>query len=90
MNKFTALKNKFETENKKIEFNFSEFKKNLTPDELKNCYGALQNILCGFAKLDEENVINTISWEKLAIEDIQNILEQYIVNFIPSTDSKKQ
>jgi len=57
-------------------------KANIEPKDLTNCYGALQNILCGSAKLDENTCINSISYKELSLFDLENILQEFIENFI--------
>ena len=63
-------------------FKLSDMKAHITGDELSSCYGALQNILCGNAKLDEETFINTMSYSELSLMDLENILQEFIGNFI--------
>lgn len=75
----TAFEN---TEKGKDKFKLSDMKAHITGEELSSCHGAIKNIICGSAKLDEETHINTISYEQLSLIDLDSLLEEFIGNFI--------
>lgn len=75
----TAFSN---AENGKDKFKLSDMKAHITGEELSSCFGALQNILCGSALLDDETHINTMSYAELSLCDLDSMLEEFIGNFI--------
>lgn len=70
------------TEKEKDKFRLSDMKAHITGEELTSCYGALQNILCGSALLDDETHINIVSYKEISLIDLEIILEEFIGNFI--------
>lgn len=79
---FRVAFNKSSEKSEKDIFKLSDMKAHIEPKELTNCYGALQNILCGNAKLDEKTCINVITYKELTLFDLENILQEFIRNFI--------
>jgi len=78
------FKNAFDSaeKEKKDKFKLSDMKAHITGEQLSSCYGALQNILCGNARLDDETCINTISYKELSLIDLENMLQEFIDTFI--------